>query len=280
MDYRSIVVHLDAGTHCAERIDIATRLALGFGAHLAGVYAAAQRELPPGAVADGAPELTEEWRRIYRERSSDTTARFLDCAARAGLDGAEARSAEGDPVDALTVSALYADLLVLGQRDPDEDQDQLGLPADFAELVLQAAGRPVLLVPYAGSFPSVGERVLVAWNASRTAARAVRDALPLLKRAASVTVLAVNPESTGMHGEVPGADIALYLARHGVRVEATENHTHGLDAGTWLISRACDLSADLLVMGGYGHSRLGEAVFGGVTRSVLEQMTVPVLMEH
>lgn len=280
MDYRTIIVHLDASRRCAQRVVVAARLAHEYGAHLIGVYAAAARTLPSSAQAEGAPELTEAWRRLYRERASDSVDRFHEEAARAGLAGAEARVAERDPAGATALNALYADLVVLGQRDPDDDLDGLGLPRDFTEQVLERAGGPVLVVPYAGSYPRVGERILVAWNASRTAARAVRDALPFLRRAARVTVVAVNPESTGDHGEVPGADLALYLARHGVNVEAAASHTHDVDPGSWLISRACDLSIDLLVMGGYGHSRLGEALFGGVTRSILEQMTIPVLLEH
>jgi nucleotide-binding universal stress UspA family protein len=136
-------------------------------------------------------------------------------------------------------------------------------------------------VPYAGRFESLGKRVLVGWNAGREAARAVQDALPLLMAAESVTVLTVNPEiGLGGHGEEPGADIALHLARHGVRVTVEHMTAPEISAGDVILNRAFELSADLLVIGAYGHSRLREMVLGGVTRSLLQQMTVPVLMSH
>ena len=139
----------------------------------------------------------------------------------------------------------------------------------------------MLVVPYAFERRPVGRRVLVAWNASREAARAVSDALPLLKRAGQVDVVAFEPGKSGAaHGEEPGADIALYLARHGVKVTVSRVDAPDLDVGNQLLSRAFDLSADLIVMGAWGHSRLRELVLGGVTRTVLESMTVPVLMAH
>lgn len=279
MEYKSILVHLDASPRCAERVAIATRLALDFDAHLTGLYAATFH-VPSAALAEGAEQFAEVWRQQHRERASEAAGRFREHTARAGLGQAEVRVADGDPARAVALFARYADLLVLGQPDPDEDRSLLGVPAEFAEQAIQSVSRPVLVVPYAGTFPRLGERVLVAWDTSRTATRAVTDALPILKRAANVTVLVVNPESTGDHGDVPGADIALYLARHGVKVEAMENHTREVEPGTWLVSRACDLQSDLIVMGGYGHSWLRDLVFGGVTRSVMGQMTVPILMEH
>jgi nucleotide-binding universal stress UspA family protein len=280
MSYKSMLVHLDASRRCAERLSIATRLALAFGAHLTGLYAAVRRELPGHIRVEGDPELTEQWRKLHRERAQQVSALFREVTLRAGLQSAEARVAESDPVHAVTLHGRYADLVILGQTDPEEDADILGVPPEFPEMAVQAVGRPVLLVPYAGSFPRIGERVIVAWNASREASRAATDALPFLQRAEQVTVLAVNPETSGDHGEIPGADIALYLARHGIKVEAAQSHTRDIDPGTWLVSRACDLGADLIVMGGYGHSYLRELIFGGVTRSLLGQMTVPVLIEH
>ena len=131
------------------------------------------------------------------------------------------------------------------------------------------SGRPVLAVPYAGNFPAVGERVLIAWNASREAARAVNDALPLLAQAQNVTVLAVNSRSgIGGHGDVPAADIALHLARHGVKAEAAPTSSGDISDSQALLSYAADISADLIVAGAYGHSRVREIVFGGVTGSV------------
>jgi nucleotide-binding universal stress UspA family protein len=139
----------------------------------------------------------------------------------------------------------------------------------------------VLVVPHTGSFTSVGRRVLVGWNASREATRAVHDALPLLAGAESVTVSAVNPRrGLGAHGEEPGSDIARHLARHGVRVTVEHTAAPEIGAADILLNRASELSADLLVVGAYGQSRLREFLLGGVTRSLLREMTVPVLLSH
>jgi nucleotide-binding universal stress UspA family protein len=143
------------------------------------------------------------------------------------------------------------------------------------------AGRPVLIVPYVGTFKTLGQRVLVAWNASREATRAVNDALPLLERASSVRVLSVNPRrGIAGHGPIAGADMSLHLARHGVRVEAAAVNTDDVRVDDMLLSQAADAGADLIVMGAYGHSRLGEYVLGGATRHLLRQITVPVFMSH
>jgi nucleotide-binding universal stress UspA family protein len=139
----------------------------------------------------------------------------------------------------------------------------------------------VLLVPYAGRFPAVGRKVLIAWNAGREAARAVVDALPLLARASTVHVVSFNPEKGGAdHGAVPGADIAQFLVRHGIKVVVHRQNNGGVDVGNQILSRAADLEIDLIVMGAYGHARMREMVLGGVTRTLLETMTVPVLMSH
>jgi nucleotide-binding universal stress UspA family protein len=280
VDYKTIIVHLDASRRCAERVALACRLARDFDAHLTGVYAATMRELPGYVRAEGDPQLTEEWRRINRERAVEAVARFREQTGREGVERVEVHADTSEPVRATALRARYGDILVVGQTDPQEDAWTLGVPADFPEQVLQAVARPLLIVPFTGRFPRTGSRVLIGWNASIAATRAVAGALPFLRRAARVTVLTVNPETSGDHGAVPGADIALYLARHGVTVEVDEGHTREVEPGAWIISRASDLGADLIVMGGYGHSQLREIVFGGVTRSVMGQMTVPVLMEH
>jgi nucleotide-binding universal stress UspA family protein len=136
-------------------------------------------------------------------------------------------------------------------------------------------------VPYAGDGATLGETVLVAWNASREAARAVNDALPLLQQARAVTVLAVNPlGGIAGDGDVPAADIALHLARHGVKAEAAHTVAPDIPEGDAILDYAADIGADLVVAGGYGHSRMREFVFGGVTRSLLTEMTVPVFLSH
>ena len=158
----------------------------------------------------------------------------------------------------MVLHARYADLAVLGQADPDNPP----LGAGVVEAVLLGSGRPALVVPFIGA-ESVGQRVLVAWNATREAARALNDAMPLLAQAEKVTVLSVNPErGIGGEGDLPAADIALHLARHGVKAEAAHTTAEDVSVGDILLSRAADLGADLIVMGGYGHSRAREFVLG------------------
>jgi nucleotide-binding universal stress UspA family protein len=142
-------------------------------------------------------------------------------------------------------------------------------------------GRPIFVVPYTGTFTNIGRKVLVGWDASREATRAVHDAMPLLAGASSVTVITIDAKETeDGHGEIPGADIALHLARHGVSANVERTVSADVGIGNTLLSRANDLEADLLVMGAYGHSRVHELLLGGATRTVLAGMTLPVLMAH
>ncbi|MFM7611939.1 MAG: universal stress protein, partial [Alphaproteobacteria bacterium] len=153
--------------------------------------------------------------------------------------------------------------------------------AGLLERVLFDSGRPVLAIPFAGNFKSIGKRVLVGWNASREATRALHDALPLIAKAENTTVFLANPKrGLGAHGEEPGADIARHLARHGLKVEVTKAVAEDVADSALLLNHASDMGADLLVMGAYGHSRLREFILGGVTRSLLREMTVPVLLSH
>jgi nucleotide-binding universal stress UspA family protein len=167
-----------------------------------------------------------------------------------------------------------------GQDDPDDPESFI---ADhFPETLVMSADRPVLFIPYAGVFPALGANIMVAWNGSRESARAVHDALPLLQRAENVTVVRLKEHKDEPRGSrIPGADIALLLARHGVKAEVSAgDRVDDVPLGDMLLSRASDLGADLVVTGAYGHSRWQELVMGGATRSMLESMTVPVLMSH
>jgi len=176
--------------------------------------------------------------------------------------------------------ARATDLVVLGQTDPDHP---LPAPArHLVEDVLMNTGRPLLLVPFAGQIDTIGTNVLVGWNGTREAARAVHDALLLIRPAATVTVLTVERSRPGQEPqEMPGADIAAHLARHGLKVTAARTATdRSIADADALLSYASDLGADLLVVGGYGHSRARELVLGGVSRALLQHMTLPLLMSH
>lgn len=276
MSYKTILVHIDASKRCLVRVDIAIRLAQQQEAHLVALNAIAPFEAPGYVMAEMGPEIIEAQRSVAANELARTEAEFNQQASAAGLRNVEWRSAIDDPVDAMTLHARYADLVVVGQTHASENWQ---VPADFPERLVLSAGRPVLILPYVGRFATIGNRILIAWKPSREATRAVTDAIPLLQRADNVHVMAMNPKA-GEYGTVPGADIGLYLARHGVRVDVKTDYGAEIDVGNGLLSRAAELDADLIVMGGYGHSRLKEWVLGGATRTILESMTVPVLMSH
>jgi len=276
MSYKTILVHIDPEKRCGVRVEAALKLAMQYDAHVVALYALEQFVLPNYLMAQVGEEIIEAQKKAAMAEMARAEADFTRQASTAGLGNVEWRTAIYDPVDAMILHARYADLVVIGQSEATEILDiAAGLPAR----VILAAGRPTLILPRVGSFPTMGKRALVAWDASREATRAVTDAIPLLKRADKVNVMAVDPRK-GKHGCIPGADIGLYLARHGVRVEVSTDPGAEIDIGNELLSRAADLSADLLVMGCYGHSRLKEWVLGGATRTILESMTIPVLMSH
>jgi nucleotide-binding universal stress UspA family protein len=284
MGFKDILVALDGVSPANQRVELAAALAQRFGAHLVGVHAALAAAPPSGRgyFEYFDRSLLEPLYRDFAEKMAKEAERsrelFESTAARVGVS-AEFRLGTGYPSETIAVHGRYADLIVLGQLDPDEPQAQLLRP--LPEEVALAVGRPVLVIPYAGSWDAVGRRVLVGWDASREATRAINDAMPLLAAAEAVTVMAVDPvDGPGGHGDVPGADIALHLARHGVKAAIESSASGGIGIGNALLSRASDLAADLLVMGAYGHSRVRELLLGGTTRSIIESMTLPVLMSH
>jgi nucleotide-binding universal stress UspA family protein len=166
------------------------------------------------------------------------------------------------------------DLSVLMQSEPDS----LGPEDLVAEAALFQSGRPAVVVPYIHKGGFNTDRIMVCWDAGRASARALSDALPLLKRAKLVDVVMVTGEE-GKRDVIEGADIGQHLARHDVNVEVKRIVAAGNVQST-LLSYAADSSADMIVMGGYGHSRLREFILGGVTREMLQSMTVPCFMSH
>jgi nucleotide-binding universal stress UspA family protein len=277
MTYKTILVHLDARPRSSERLAFAWQIAAQFEAHVVGLYAPGVQYIPSYVLAEAGAALRELVETRAADNARTAEQRFREAAAKRGDARAEWRAASGDAAPALRQSARYADLVVAAQP---QAEDEAGLAGLADELAL-SAGRPVLFMPYAGNFPSTGRRVLIAWDGGREAARAVSDALPLLRRAQSVEVAVFDPSrSGGKHGAQPGADAALFLARHGVKVTVHTQSGAGYDVGAQILTRAAESSADLIVMGAYGHARVRELVLGGVTRTVLGAMTVPVLMSH
>jgi nucleotide-binding universal stress UspA family protein len=276
MALKDLLVHVDIDPACTSRVDLAVALAATHDAHLTGLHPMGWPRLPGYVEAELPPNFLDEQRRELEHLARRVEEQFHERTRRRGVRG-EWRVDTGDIVGTTKLQARYADLTIVGQGIDlkDAPYDVAFLPEELA----LGVGRPVLIVPRYGTFEAVGKRVLIAWNGSREATRAVHDAIPLIKHATKVTVLSIDPErDTG--DRLPGADIALHLARHGIAAEAAS--TVGLDIGVGdlLLSRAADLGADLIVMGAYGHSRLREVVLGGATRHILQHMTVPVLMSH
>lgn len=272
MPITTILVELDSSAQGAARLDVSAQLAIRHEAHLIGLFVIPPFEPPmmfPGAIG-GLSEIQAEYRERAQGDAATVQAAFESALERNGVAG-EWRSLDGFAEDVIVTHARYADLVVVGQADPDRRSSSVA-----GEVTLRA-GRPVLVVPYAGSVETLGERPLLAWNASREATRAVTDALPLLARAKEVIVLSINP---GDDEHIPGAEIATFLARHGVKADARQETAKGISEGDNLLSRAAEFGADMIVMGAYGHSRAAEFVFGGTTRDLLLHSSVPLFLSH
>ncbi|MEA5097134.1 MAG: universal stress protein [Burkholderiaceae bacterium] len=277
MAYETILVYLDKTARTNERIRIAANIALANNAHLVGasMIGISTSSFEAEESVHQAAEITHHVK-FLQERTTQIVANFKTAVQQLGLPFGEGRAVDGENSSGIALQARYCDLTVIGQADAKDRTSEV--EHDFPEYVVLNAGRPVLIVPKQGEFANVGKRVVISWDASREATRAVSDAIPLLKDADIVHVAIFNAESKPF-GDQPGDDIALYLARHGIKVEVLPNR-EVRDIGRALLSLIEELSSDLLVMGCYGHSRFREKWLGGVTRTVLENMNVPVLMSH
>ncbi|MFC4160684.1 universal stress protein [Chitinimonas lacunae] len=279
MHYKSLLVHVDSDPRSAVRLRLAVELAERFDARITGLFVALAPTFSD-PVADVSQASLYEVLLAERRRAAKAARETFERET-AGFDPQrlEWREHVGMPIHTTCQHARYHDLVVLGQANPDIQID--GLPASFPEDVVCASCRPALIVPYRGEFSRIGRRILVGWNTSNEATRAITDALPLLQGAERTTVLTADPENSGDdHGQQPGADIALYLARHGAKVEVRTQKSSGRDAGEVLLDVANIAEDDLIVMGLYGHSRMREQILGGASRTVLRHMTLPLLVSH
>src|SRR5262245_40629690 len=269
--FKDIVVSLSVGASRDGAADYAVSLAETVGAHLAAV-AFAYEPVIPGTVMGGIPaDVFDRSRSENQKAARAATERFNKEANRAGLSY-EARVFDATLVGASDLFGRIArrfDLAVAGQAEPDKLAGE--------DLIIEAAlfqsGRPVIVVPYIHKGGVKLDRVLACWDGSRTAARAIGDAMPLLTRAKAVDVLIVATDK-GKKDEIPGADMGAHLARHGLNVEVKRLVAPDTNVPNTILSYAADTSADFIVMGGYGHSRLREIILGGATRGILQSMTV------
>ncbi|CAB3757796.1 universal stress protein [Paraburkholderia humisilvae] len=279
MSYKTMLVHIDDSRHSAARVAVALDLALRFDAHLIGLYVVSQDLFQPLFRLDDSLQLST-LEQQHAQRQSQAHAAFLDAAQRAACS-VEWRAPPGPAIETVTLHARHADLLVLGQRDPEDPASYVA--RHFIEDVLMECGRPALVLPYAGKVATLGENVVIAWDSSREAARALTDSLELIRRARFVTIESVGTHARAApHNAPPTAiDVSAFLERHGIRASfSTTPAVAGVGTGATLLNRIADLHADLLVMGAFGHPHAQERVLGGVTRTMLESMTVPVLMSH
>jgi nucleotide-binding universal stress UspA family protein len=274
---KDILVNLSVGPARDVAADFSASVASIFDAHLTGVAFNYDPIIPIGEMYGIASEVIQS-QQIENEKAAKVAAAKLDDAARRAAVSAQAHVLGAPVTGAPNLFAHIArrfDLSIVDQPEPDKPVlDRL-----IVEAALFDSGRPVLVIPYIQRAGLKLDRVMVCWDGSRSAARAVGDAMPFIVRAktAEIVIVATEPAKSD---EMPGADIAHHLARHGAKAEIDRIVSTEIDVASTILSHAADVSADLLVMGGYGHSRLREFVLGGATRGILGAMTVPTLMSH
>jgi len=278
MDYKTILVHVDDTPEMPDRVAFAARIANDQGAHLIGMTQTGisrfirETTLPGVELGDLTPLFAN-----LRDAAGQRAAHFDTLAQQAGVASFSHRVDDEEPGLALALRALYADLVVVGSTA--HDAPGVSGIAGIAEYVALNSPSPVLVLPRQRTCPRAPERVMVAWNASPEAARAARLALPLLVRAKQVELAVFDEENSSVRTPEDAADMAQFLARHGVAVEICRHHPRGA-VGNAVLVRAEALKIDLLVMGCYGHSRYREILLGGVSRTVLRRLSMPVLLAH
>ena len=278
MTYKTILVHLNDKRRAETQLEPAIRLAIQHNAHLIGLHAYASIPASPVAIPYASKVLGEVAASERRE-TEEIAATFARMTANQPFV-AEWRVLKVPNVDlaaAVMDHGRAADLIVAGQTGPDWDMSPL---MDFPERLALESGRPVLVIPYVGRYPEIGRNVVIAWKPSRESARAVFDALPILTRAETVQILEVKDRRDDGTSLAPDTTIAASLGRHGIKPTLRTSMAADISVGDEILSRLADASADLLVMGAYGHSRMREFVFGGATRHIARHMTAPTLFSH
>jgi len=277
MSYKTIVVHLDCGSRRSERLDLALHFAKQFDARLIGLFALDLYVGMPRTADAGCILVESELQRreaCMREAEEEF---FIRCARYSAK--AEWRFADEDAVAEFVFAASSADLIVIGQTHPETCAED-GVRASFASEVVLTAGKPVLIVPYAGHFEGIGKRTMVAWNTGREAGLALADSLPVLERSAFVDVVSFEDGGVELStDEEARSAVKTYLQDHGVNATIRRCVGENCTAGELILAHACDENADCIVMGAYGKSRMDDPE-DGVTRTVMKFMAVPVIMSH
>ncbi|RZF24538.1 universal stress protein [Paraburkholderia sp. UYCP14C] len=279
MNYRNLLVHLDDSQAAQQRLDIALGIARQFDAQLVGLDVAPIPEAHVVSAIPGAAGMYAEVIRQSDQRRAALRDSFEAACGHAGVAG-QFRCSDTSDRRSIVRYARLADLFIAGQSNPNAPETYIH--DHVGEQLLMTAGCPVLFVPYTGVFPSVGSRILIAWDGSREATRAIHDALPFISRAQKNIIVTVHgPADPPLGARIPGADMARTLARHDAVIDVLElEGATEASAGSMLLSCAQAHGSDLIMMGAYGHARWHEAVWGGVTRTLLQSMAVPVLMSN
>lgn len=277
MDYKTVLVHCDASNSAPHRLSVAVELARRFNAHLVGLYARPQFQ--PPMLFDGgfsmAPYLSAFEKSVTADRAAAHEA-YTQAIAGADLS-TEWKSVNGFVTAELVDAAHHADIVVVSQAEPNATQG-IPVPQTLADDVALASPAPVMIVPHGGAPSNLGKNVLICWKKTHEASRAVAAALPILKAAENVMVLSAT---TGGQDKVPpAAELVKWLLRHGVKATVHYASVSDEDVGQLILSHAAQKEADLVVLGIYSHSRLRERVLGGVTRTLLAETTIPLLVAH
>ncbi|HTS21692.1 MAG TPA: universal stress protein [Casimicrobiaceae bacterium] len=281
MTYQTILAVLGEDTDSRSRLGIAIGLARDFDARLVGMYLSNAPVITPSVAAVLPDEVVARYLSGSGDAQYAAEQAFRDAAKTADWRDIEWRAPSGPPIEAAVAHGRCADLIVIGQ--PQAGEAGSGFASQLVSAALMETGRPLLVVPYVGVPESIGKHVLVAWDGGREASRALADAMPLLRRAARVTVGCLDPGASEHGADAAGRErLAGYLRRHGIGagIEYDRLGPGDIPVGDWLLSRVADRGGDLVVMGGYGHPRWREHVLGGATRTLLTSMTVPVFMAH
>lgn len=281
MPYRTLLVHVGNERIVDDIAGVAAKLVEGrSAAHLIGLYVIPGQLTYPGMPTGVMSDIIDSQQKRHRENARKIQNAFEKATAVDGVT-TEWRIDESlipSIADRIVEHGRTADLIVLAQA---EDADLTFDEQNITEIVLMKSGRPVLIVPHGRRLHAVGKTVLLAWNNTKESARATFDALPVLKTAKSVNVLFVNPPQDNESDDtLAGTEIAASLVRHGVKAEVILDVAAHTGVGQKLLDRAADTGCDLIVMGGYGHSRFREFILGGATRYILEHLAVPVLISH
>ncbi|MBU2582744.1 MAG: universal stress protein [Alphaproteobacteria bacterium] len=279
MQFKTIFVYMSRRHGCERLLETACALARTNGAHLIGAAAfSAVPPVPPLAIPYNATVI-QEMIRAAQEAEAELRDQFIETTRQQPFvsEWVSVRGFAGDLVGAVLEHARSADLIVAGQRDPDWE---LGPVLDFPERLALESGRPVYLVPRDRAAPDSYKSIAIAWNGSREAARAVYDAFPFLVSADNVSILTITADGKPMDEGTPAEALAATLARHGINATITPLQTSNAGVSRTIVNEATRLEADLLVMGAYGHSRLREFVFGGVTRDLTNACPIPLIISH